>query len=198
MKKLITILLLVLVSLNSYSQKTKTLTITINGVEQTIQFTPPKSEIVGTNKEAESIIFGMLNEYRQSQGKSIIQYSKCAYETAYHHAYYLCLDSVEYSHDETVDVPGFDEVTTKWERIKKYCGGGYGVECILGLNLNYDNTFVTSKTLEEACKKVIDLWIASSSHKKGMLYDLDLGAISVVMKDNNIGLVVLILVSGEN
>tara|TARA_R110000824_G_scaffold337471_3_gene524059 strand:- start:558 stop:1145 length:588 start_codon:yes stop_codon:yes gene_type:complete len=195
MKKLITILLFLL-TITSYGQKL--ITITINGVEQTVEFTPPKSEIVGTNCEAETVIFRMLNEYRKSQDKSIIQHSKCAYETAYHHAYYLGLDGVEYSHDETVDVPGFDEIITKSERIEKYCGSGFGVECIASINLNYNSFVVTTINLEEACKRVVDLWVASPSHKEGLLYDLDLGSVSVVMKDNGIGLVVLVLVSREN
>ena len=45
---------------------------------------------------------------------------------------------------------------------------------------------------------MVDLWVASPSHKEGLLYDLDLGSVSVVMKDNGIGLVVLVLVSREN
>ena len=185
-----------LLYLTSYGQKP--LTVTINGVEQTIQFTPPKTEIVGTNKEAETILLNMLNEYRKSKNKSTITYSKCAYETAYHHAYYLSLNGAEYSHEETVDVPDFEEIVYKWERIQKYCGGGYGVECILSVNLNYDNPFVKTKNLEEACREVITLWSNSVTHNEGMLYNLNLGAISVVMNDKNIGLVVLVLVSGTN
>tara|TARA_R110000851_G_scaffold137100_2_gene272876 strand:- start:2523 stop:3053 length:531 start_codon:yes stop_codon:yes gene_type:complete len=158
MKKLLTILLTIL-TLTSYGQQRMV--------------------------KAEKIIFRMVNEYRVSQGLETVVWSEDVYDAAYHHSSYMSYEEVNFSHSETVDIKGHEEINDPQNRIKKYCGKlSWGTECMAGM------MFITWRdklpNLEELCREVVNDWINSPGHRKAMLFDkeghgnLKIGAVSVI------------------
>ena len=127
----------------------------------------------------------MVNEYRVSQGLEAVEWSNDAYKAAYHHASYMTYKEVNFSHSETVDVKGHEEINDPQMRIKKYCGTySWGTECMAGLPL-YSWTD-EPLDLEKECRQVVNDWINSPGHRKAMLFDLEgrgnltIGAVSVI------------------
>jgi len=157
MKKLITILL-TLLTLTSFSQE--------------------------RHYELERLILDKVNEFRISQGLLAVEWNDKVYDAAYHHAYYLSLDSVPFSHEENYDVDGFEEISDAQHRIKHYYDKySWGIECLTGMNIIWFNG-----DLEKAATWVVNGWINSPGHRRGMLFDtegagnLEFGAVSVLMK----------------
>jgi len=135
--------------------------------------------------KAEKIIFRMVNEYRVSQGLEAVVWSEDVYDAAYHHSYYMSYEGVNFSHSETVDIKGHEEINDPQNRIKKYCGKlSWGTECMAGLSF-YPWGGVPID-LEELCREVVNDWINSPGHRKAMLFDkeghgnLKIGAVSVI------------------
>jgi len=145
MKRLLTILL-TFVSLISYSQER------VPGLEK--------------------LIFDKVNQYRVSQGLKPVVWNDKVYEASYHHALYISKRDIQVSHYEiksVYDKENFVEMERAQDRIKHYYNEkAWGIECIANINFVwYDGD------LEKIAEWVVNAWINSPNHRKGLLFDND-------------------------
>lgn len=133
--------------------------------------------------ELEKLIFDKVNEFRVSEGLLAVKWDDKVYDAAYHHAYYLSDRDITLSHYEVEDRENFVEMERAQDRIKHYYNkNSWGVECLTSINfVKYGND------LEKLAQRVVNSWIKSPSHRKGMLFDYDgsigtlkFGAVSVL------------------
>lgn len=132
--------------------------------------------------ELERVIFKKVNEFRVSEGLLVVKWNDKVYDAAYHHAYYLSERSVPFSHNEEYDKDNFTELLTAQDRINHYYDErSWGIENLVGVAfIWYDGD------IEKIAEWVVNAWINSPAHKRGMLFDseghgtLNFGAVSVL------------------
>ena len=132
--------------------------------------------------ELEKLIFGKVNQFRVSEGLLAVKWNDKVYDAAYHHAYYLSDRDITLSHYEVEDRENFVEMERAQDRIKHYYNkNSWGIECLTSINfVKYGGD------LEKLAQKVVNSWIKSPSHRKGMLFEspsgttLKFGAVSVL------------------
>ena len=132
--------------------------------------------------ELERLILEKVNEFRVSEGLLAVKWNDKVYDAAYHHAYYLTDREISLSHNEDYDKVNFTELMRAQDRIKHYYNeSSWGIENLIGIN------FIWYKgDIEKIAEWVVNAWIDSPQHKRGMLFDsegygtLTLGAVSVL------------------
>jgi|TARA_R110002020_G_scaffold1110_1_gene5472 uncharacterized protein YkwD len=132
--------------------------------------------------ELERLILEKVNEFRVSEGLLAVKWNDKVYDAAYHHAYYLTDREIPLSHNEEHDKDNFTELMKAQDRIKHYYNeSSWGIENLIGIN------FIWYKgDIEKIAEWVVNAWIDSPQHKRGMLFDsegygtLTLGAVSVL------------------
>jgi len=132
--------------------------------------------------ELERLILEKVNEFRVSEGLLAVKWNDKVYDAAYHHAYYLTDREISLSHNEEYDKDNFTELMKAQDRIKYYYNeNSWGVENLVGINFIWYNGDV-----EKIAGWVVNAWINSPQHRRGMLFDseghgnLIFGAVSVL------------------
>ena len=130
----------------------------------------------------ERLILKKVNEFRVSEGLLAVTWNDSVYNAAYHHAYYLTDRNIPLSHNEDYDKDNFNELLTAQDRIKHYYNkNSWGIENLVGINFIWYNG-----DIEKIAELVVNAWINSPQHKRGMLFDteghgnLTLGAVCVL------------------
>lgn len=132
--------------------------------------------------ELEKLIFDKVNQFRVSEGLLAVKWNDKVYDAAYHHAYYLSDRDITLSHYEVEDKENFVEMERAQDRIKHYYNkNAWGIECVTSTGfVKYGGD------LEKIAQRVVNSWIKSPSHRKGMLFEspsgttLKFGAVSVL------------------
>ena len=132
--------------------------------------------------ELERLILEKVNEFRVSEGLLTVKWNDKVYDAAYHHAYYLTDRNITLSHNEDYDKDNFNELMTAQDRIQHYYNkNSWGIENLVGINFIWYNG-----DIEKIAEWVVNAWINSPQHKRGMLFDsegygnLTVGAVCVL------------------
>ena len=139
--------------------------------------------------ELERLILKKVNEFRISEGLLAVKWNDKVYDAAYHHAYYLTDRKISLSHNEEYDKDNFTELMRAQDRIKYYYNeSSWGIENLVTINfIWYDGD------IEKIAEWVVNAWIGSPQHKRGMLFDseghgnLTLGAVCVLKVTDSCG-----------